>query len=194
TKNAPPGFLKQLILHKTYKTPVTTNLNKPALNDCLVYTQVTNVLLANIVAPDVTNPDVTNPDVTNPDVTNLVVNPDVTNASIWLEPGDSAKITMRVLNPDKSTNPVATKTVTQSSGKKQIVEVSPQFEAAKSATPLVASIAVDTGGAPGDITVEAPLVITTLFLPDAVATMPYLTGQGTPVQLLAAGGVGTYSW
>lgn len=194
TKNAPPGFLKQLILHKRYATPVTTNVGKAALDDCKVYTQVQNVLLANIIAPDVTNPDVTNPDVTNPDVTNpdvtnLVTNPDVTNASIWLDSGDSAQITMRVLNPDKTSNPVATKTVTQSNGKKQIVVVSPQFEAAKNATPLVASVAADTGAEEDSITFEAPLIVVTLFLPDAAASVPY----ASPV--LASGGVvGPRTW
>src|SRR5439155_11199046 len=125
---------------------------------------------------------VTNPDVTNATVTNLVTNPDVTNASIWLDPGDSAKITMRVVNPNKTANLTTTKTVTQSSGKKQAVEVSPQFEAAKSATPLTVSIAADVvNGQPAEtVTFEAPLIIDTLSLPDGLATILYVGPPPTP--------------
>src|SRR4029077_5386819 len=95
-------------------------------------TQTQNVLIANIVNPDVTNPDVTNqpgsggapePPVSGPftlavaaqtDPLFDVTNPSVGNATLWLEPGESAKITLRVFVPDKTK--LVTKTVTQSNG------------------------------------------------------------------------------
>ena len=54
TKNAPAAFYKQLILHKTYATPVTTNIgaNRAGLDDCTVYTQIQNVLLRQIKPAD----------------------------------------------------------------------------------------------------------------------------------------------
>jgi lectin-like protein len=80
----PQGIKAQLIVHKTYKTPVS--------DGCTLKTQTQTVLVANVVI----NPDIANPDIANPDI----ANPDIANASLWLEPGGEGKVTLRIVDPD----------------------------------------------------------------------------------------------
>ena len=99
----------QLILRKVYTTPVAVN--------CTLGLHAHNVLLANITNPvfaDVSNPDISNPDISNPDIS---------NATLWLAPGETAKITLRVM--DKKTNDLVT------------------FDAAAQVTPAVMAQALD---------------------------------------------------
>ncbi len=124
----PAGFKSQLIAHKVYKTPV--------VQGCDVLTQPQTVLLANIPNPTFVNGGVANPDIANPDI----ANPDIANLTIALAPGDTARITLRVLDPDR------TDAVT--------------FNAAQAVTPAVVAQAVNTPDVQQGITqptVAAPL-------------------------------------
>jgi hypothetical protein len=203
SRHAPPGFKLQLLLHKVYTTPV-------AAEDCTLKTETHTVLLANIVNPAVTTNDVSNartssgtrdpelpgladgeaaprqaPGDINPDVTN----PDVTNATLWLEPGDSARITLRVLAPDRTQ--LVSKQVTLSDGRIVTVLVDPAFDPSEVAAPLVIAQAVDTADAQAGITTpnfSLPPFITTDTLPPGVLGQPY------DQTLLATGGTGTLTW
>ncbi|MEI6666710.1 MAG: MBG domain-containing protein [Acidobacteriota bacterium] len=91
----PAGIKTQLLLHKQYKTPTS--------DGCTLKVQTQSVLVANIVDPvfkAATDP------VTRPDPGS----PDISNATMWLEPGASARITLRVVNTNPavvSFNPAA---------------------------------------------------------------------------------------
>jgi hypothetical protein len=78
----PSLIVVQLILRKVYTTPVAV--------DCELALHAHNVLLANIVDPVFTTAD----QISNPDISN----PDISNATLWLAPGESAKITIRTLD------------------------------------------------------------------------------------------------
>ena len=81
----------QLILRKVYNTPVATG--------CSLEVQSQNVLLVNIKNPQFVMPGQGLPD-QNSD--------SPANATLWLAPGESAKITLRVYDPVKAGNvPVA---------------------------------------------------------------------------------------
>ena len=108
----PPGFKSQLIAHKVYKTPV--------VQGCDVLTQPQTVLLANIPNPVFVDGGIANPDIANPDI----ANPDIANLTIALAPGDTARITLRVVDPNR--NDAVT------------------FNAAQAVTPAVVAQAVNT--------------------------------------------------
>src|SRR6185503_4172069 len=156
-KNAPAGIKKQLIIHKVYKTLVPTYTSTGNIDDCNQKTQAQNVLVVNVADLDkaVQTPDVTNPDVTNPDVT---------NATMTLAPGETAKITLRVVTEDDAATPTVRKTVTLSSGQTRIVEVPAAFDPAQDAAPIVQAQAVDTAAVAAGVTtppVTIPLLIST---------------------------------
>jgi len=77
----------QLILRKVYNTPVATG--------CTLQVQSQNVVLANIKNPQFVLPGQSLPDQNSSDPT---------NATLWLAPGESAKITLRVYDPVKAGN------------------------------------------------------------------------------------------
>ena len=124
----PAGFKSQLIAHKVYKTPV--------VQGCEILTQPQTVLLANIPNPTFVNGGIANPDIANPDI----ANPDIANLTIALAPGDTARITLRVVDPNR--NDAVT------------------FNAAQAVTPAVVAQAVNTTDVAQGIvqpTVAAPL-------------------------------------
>ena len=124
----PAGFKSQLIAHKVYKTPV--------VQGCDILTQPQTVLLANIPNPTFVNGGIANPDIANPDI----ANPDIANLTIALAPGDTARITLRVVDPNR--NDAVT------------------FNAAQAVTPAVVAQAVNTTDVAQGIvqpTVAAPL-------------------------------------
>ena len=84
----------QLILHKTYTTPRFPTI------DCSVKFQTQNVLVSNIPNPTFITPT-TPGGVIDPN------DPSATNATLWLAPGESGKITLRVLNTDTTTGTVS---------------------------------------------------------------------------------------
>ncbi|MDQ3486776.1 MAG: hypothetical protein M3468_03465, partial [Acidobacteriota bacterium] len=77
----PAGIVVQLILHKQYVTP--------AVVGCSMVEHTTNVLLANILNPQFSMTTAPTPDVNNPKVS---------NATLVLGAGESARITLRVLD------------------------------------------------------------------------------------------------
>ena len=78
----PNAIVVQLILRQVYTTPVSTN--------CTLALHATNVLLANILNPEFSTLE----DVTNPDI----ANPEISNATLWLAPGETAKVTIRTFD------------------------------------------------------------------------------------------------
>ena len=82
----PAGFRSQLIAHKIYQTPVVLG--------CSLLNQTQTVLLANIPSPRfVTADEFLNPELENPELENL---------TIAIAPGETARITLRVFDPDKT--------------------------------------------------------------------------------------------
>ncbi|TAK12921.1 MAG: hypothetical protein EPO35_10865 [Acidobacteria bacterium] len=78
------GVKTQLIVHKTYTTPIA--------NECTLKTQTQTVLVANVPNPVFQAPGTSTPfDPTNPAVT---------NTTVWLEPGGTSKITLRLVDPN----------------------------------------------------------------------------------------------
>ncbi len=97
----------QLLLHKVVTSPVAVN--------CSLVNHPTNVLQANIINPAFTDPaDVGTPDISNPDIS---------NATLWLAPGESAKITLRTFDTNLGDGV--------------------EFNAAEQVTPVVVPPAVD---------------------------------------------------
>ncbi len=78
------GVKTQLIVHKTYSTPVA--------DGCTLKQQTQTVLVANVPNPTFHEPGTAT--AFDP------ANPDVTNTTLWLEPGGQGKITLRIIDPD----------------------------------------------------------------------------------------------
>jgi uncharacterized protein YjbI with pentapeptide repeats len=77
----------QLVLHKSYTTPATIG--------CVLAVQTQTVLVANIP----------NPRFVTPGTAAAAANdPSPSNATLWLAPGESARITLRIADPDTSDN------------------------------------------------------------------------------------------
>jgi hypothetical protein len=146
---APPSSARlQLILNKRYVTPVSSN--------CVLAEEAQNTLQANILKPAIKDPS----EPANPDV----ANPDVANATLSLQPGETALITLRG-NVDTNT----------------------MEEIISQVTPVVVAHAANTGDATPQFAAP-PLAIRTTSLPDAVIGRPY-----TAI-LRASGGRPPYSW
>jgi uncharacterized protein YjbI with pentapeptide repeats len=153
----PAGFKLQLIVYKVY-----TN---PAAKGCTLSQTTQNQLVANIPNPKLIpitgqNPDLTNPDLTNPDLTN----PDLTNATLYLEPGQQARVTLRILAPTKAAATTFVET---------------------NVSPTVVSQAPNTGqtGPP-----PATILIANAALPEGFKNTSY------SATLNAIGGVGAKTW
>ena len=83
----PAGFSTQLLIHKTFTTP--------AADGCELKEQPHTILLANIPNPQfVTDP--ANPNLQNPHLQN----PNLQNPTLALAPGESATVTLRVIDPE----------------------------------------------------------------------------------------------
>jgi sugar lactone lactonase YvrE len=85
----PAAFKSQLVLYKTYATPVAQG--------CSLKLQTQNVVIANIPAPVFTSLDA----LFSQDATD----PSLANTSMTLGPGQSAKIALRVVNPNRYSGP-----------------------------------------------------------------------------------------
>jgi sugar lactone lactonase YvrE len=86
----PANFVTQLMIYQFYSTPVS--------NNCTLGVDVHTKLLANIVNP--VFEQASNNDVSDPGVTNSASN----NPTVSLAPGETANVTLRFVNPDKTTN------------------------------------------------------------------------------------------
>ena len=153
---APAGIQTQLVLHKTYKTPASSP------NGCELKTETRNLLVANITNPQFASTSV--PDQNDPSEN---------NATLWLGPGESARITLRVVDPDRSDN------ITIVNERGETVTIDPAFNPATQITAGVASQAVPSEAAAAGVT-EPPIVTPTgsnlIFLQQPTAAV-----AGSPV-------------
>jgi hypothetical protein len=85
----PSGIVLQLLINKLYQTPVAVK--------CVLGVQTHWVTVANITNPMLFT--TSNPGITNPDITNATPN----EGSVTLAPGETAYITLRVVNPSPAT-------------------------------------------------------------------------------------------
>jgi len=152
---APTGFKVQLIL--------STNGGSLVSRDCTLGFQRQTLVVANVINPVYTSPT----DLTSP----AINDPSKTNATLTLAPGQQAKLTIRVLDPNRND------TVT--------------YDISKSISPLlvahgVNSVDARSGGKRPPLT----LTITTTMnaLPDALKSRSYSQ------TLQAIGGIGVYTW
>ena len=137
----PQGIQLQLVLRKIYKTPVAV--------DCDLKEIARNVLIANIINPVFLPSGAPLPDPNDPSYS---------NGSLWLEPGTSALITLRIADPDKTNNVFV-----------DGVSIDP---ALLQVTPVIQQQA-DNGGTNAPPGIAGALKVTTFFLADAKATVPY---------------------
>jgi uncharacterized protein YjbI with pentapeptide repeats len=86
-QNVPGGIKYQLVLHKLYTTPFAL--------DCDLKLQRQTVLVANIPNPQFATAQSGFIDANDPSVT---------NPSLWLSPGEGGRITLRLIDPDRSNN------------------------------------------------------------------------------------------
>jgi parallel beta-helix repeat protein len=84
----PEGFSTQLLLYKTYLTPVA--------RDCKLTQETQNVLVASIPSPRFDAPSA--PLVSDP------ADGSLQHATLWLAPGETGKVALRVLDPDQTDN------------------------------------------------------------------------------------------
>ena len=138
----PAGFATQLLVHKTFTTP--------AADGCELKEQLHTILLANIPNPQFLT-DPTNPNLQNPNLQN----PNLQNPTLALAPGESATVTLRVLDPN--------------------IFDGVTYDASAAVTPAAVAQSVDTvDAAAGDTTpsVALPLTITTAEIPPTTPGAP----------------------
>jgi hypothetical protein len=152
--NFPTGFLEQLVIRKVYATPVVSS--------CALTLQTTTELLTNIINPVFSSSS----DVANPDISNAAI------PTLALAPNDTAKITLRVVNPNRMTNTT--------------------FDPAKAVITAVTSHGADTtnflAGSTQPPVAASQLIILTSTVPSGQAGANYAS------QLLSAGGVAPITW
>jgi uncharacterized protein YjbI with pentapeptide repeats len=152
----PGGIVLQLLINKLYQTPVAVK--------CQLGVQTHWVTVANITNPKVFT--VADPNITNPDITNSTPN----EASVTLAPGETAYITLRVVNPTPALTP---------------------FNPLTAITPVTVPQAVNTTTVlsnPGNTGLTAPPVYPPLTILTAALPATDINNAGYSVQLQAAGG------
>ncbi|MGC1614943.1 MAG: kelch repeat-containing protein [Candidatus Acidiferrum sp.] len=157
TTVAPPGgIVLQLIINKLYQTPVAVN--------CQLGVQTHWVTVANIANPKLFT--VADPNITNPDITNATPN----EASVTLAPGETAFITIRVVNPTPALTP---------------------FNPLTGIIPVTVPQAVNTTTVlsnPGNTNLTAPPVYPPVTILTAALPATDRNDPGYSVQLQASGG------
>jgi hypothetical protein len=151
----PAGLQTQLILYKTYKTPVALQ--------CDLRVETRNVLIANVPNPVFVTPTSGVPDPNDPSET---------NATLWLAPGEVARITLRVYDEDTSNN------ITYTNADGSTASIDPAFNPATQVTPGISAQGVDPLDPPG--ATEPPIVTPTgsnLFF----LQQPTVAAPGTPI-------------
>ena len=92
----PNGILTQLIIHKPYTTPAATP-------NCELKVQLHNNILVNITTPAFAVQNPATPAIENPAIENPAIeNPAIENATVALAPGETAFVTVRAFDPDKT--------------------------------------------------------------------------------------------
>ncbi len=159
----PSGIVLQMLINKLYQTPVAVN--------CVLGVQTHWITVANITNPMLFT--ASNPNITNPDITNATPN----EASVTLAPGETAYITLRVVNPSPTTisfNPLAV--------------ISPvTVPQAVNTTTVLAN--------PGNPNLTAPPVYSPVSIVTTLIPATDRLDPGYSIQLQAIGGKpGTYTW
>jgi hypothetical protein len=95
----PDGIKLQLILYRVYKTPLA--------NGCELKEQTHNVLVSNILNPDISNPDISNTPAQLAaagagGATQVSAPTEPDTPTLWIEPGGVAKITLRIVDKDRT--------------------------------------------------------------------------------------------
>ncbi len=143
----PTGVRTQLIINRIYQTPVSRG--------CVLGSDNRRQIIANLLDPQFTDFG-----------SLLTANPN--DSTLWLAPGDAARITLRVYNPDPIGHP---------------------FDPSTTIAPaVVAQSVASNGNANTPPVIALPLFITTTTVNDAIAGQPYST------TIDATGGVGTRTW
>jgi len=184
-RSRPKGFKFQLLIYRVSSTP--------AVKGCAPVNQQHEQLVANIVNPDILNPDILNPD---------ILNGDVRNVSLFIAPGDTAKVQLRVFDLDKfDANVIQIKPRTSSPARSTLAN--PAFDldlglfgdleiGGEPITAALVSQAVDTAAAQAGITqpsaATTSLTVTTTVLPAGRVASPF------SYQLLASGGTRPLTW
>ena len=153
--DTPAGFKTQLILYKT---------NTPSVaRDCNLGFQRQNVVVANVINPVFTSPS----DLASTAITNS----SSTNATIILAPGEQAKLTVRVLDPDRRDNV--------------------KFDIAKGISPVLVAHGVNSVDLRnGKTSTPVTLTVTT-----TISVVPLAEkSRSYSLQLQAIGGIGPYTW
>lgn len=148
----PDAFKLQLIIHRIYTTPI-------ANPDCTLGVERHTVLAANINDPEFTAPG----DLAENDVTDSSEK----NATVYILPGETIRITLRVVDPNRFDD------IT--------------FNAAEEVTPVVVAHAINTENLEGR-QLSISLAIITTRIPDAI------TGTSYSTELEAIGGTGERTW
>ncbi len=181
----PKGFKFQLLIYRVSSTPT--------VKGCAPADQTHEQLVANIINPDILNPDILNPD---------ILNSDLTDASLYLAPGDTARIQLRVFDLDKfDSNVITIKSTSSARAARMLSTEARELDLGTFAdvqiggqplTAAVVSEAVDTTAAQAGITQPSAattrLTITTTVLPAGQVNIPFL------YQLLASGGTTPLLW
>ncbi|HYE88743.1 MAG TPA: Ig-like domain-containing protein, partial [Vicinamibacterales bacterium] len=155
-----PEIHTQLILYRTYKTPIVQN--------CVLKSETRNVLVANVPNPQLVKSSTGTVTDTN--------DPSATNATIYLAPGESAKITLRVFDP----TPDPTKVVTVTNDDGTTAKISTAFIPNEDVTPVVQQQSVDTEDVDEGVT-EPPIVVQ--FPSPETVEDTASTAENTPVKL-----------
>lgn len=134
----PAGLKTQLVIYKTYKTPVV------APNGCDLRVETRNVMLFNLPSPNFVVPGEGLPDQNDPSES---------NATLYLAPGELGRITLRIYDNDTSNNII----VTNPDG--STASIDPTFNPATVVTAAISGQGVDVLDPPG--ATEPPVVTTT---------------------------------
>ncbi len=153
TQPAPAGAKFQLLVYWTYTTPVAKN--------CTLTQETNYVLQANVINPEfVTNP------ATLVNSVQDTTNPSIKNVTIALEPGQIAKVTLRMIAPSKT----------------EVVNF-----LTTSVKPATVAQAASTGTPTPQVTIAA-LGVATSLLPAGVTSGAY------SADLMASGGTTPHTW
>jgi hypothetical protein len=134
----PSGINTQLVVYKTYKTPVLDP------DGCSLRTETRNVLLFNVPSPNFITPGEGLPDQNDPSET---------NATLWLNPGEVGRVTLRVYDNDRSDN------ITYTNLDGTTASIDPRFNPATVVTAAISAQGVDVLDPPN--ATEPPAVTTT---------------------------------
>lgn len=138
TAGVPAGLKTQLIVYKTYKTPVASP------SGCELKVETRNEVLFNVPNPSLIAPGQALPDQNNPSEK---------NATLWLNPGEVGRVTLRVFDSDRSNN------VTFTNLDGSTASIDPRFNPATVVTAAISAQGVDILDPLG--ATEPPAVTTT---------------------------------